>query len=97
VVSDLAILALTPADGDTIRAANLQFAWRSRGRDVLYRFSLIDTRGRALWALDTRDTAVVPPPNVDLEPGARYFWIVDALGANAVSWTTGTRTFLVSP
>ena len=97
LTTDLAIVALAPADGDTIRGANPRFTWRSRGADVLYHLSLTDTRGRALWTIDTRDTTVVLPPNVRLEVGTRYFWLVDALGTNAVSWTTGTRAFVVSP
>lgn len=95
--TDPTIIAVTPAEGDTIRSAIPRFTWRSRGQDVLYHLSLTDASGRALWTIDTRDTTVVLSPNVRLAAGTRYFWIVDALSANAVSWTTGTRTFVVSP
>jgi putative zinc finger protein len=92
-----AISALTPADGDTIAAAGARFAWRSPRPDLLYHISLTDPDGRALWTTETRDTTVVLPPNVRLEPGARYFWYVDALGTDAASWTTGTRVFVTAP
>jgi putative zinc finger protein len=96
LTTDVALVAVTPADGDTIRGVSPRFTWRSRGPDVLYHLSLTDARGRALWTIDTRDTTVVLSPNVRLEVGTRYFWLVDALSATAVSWTTGTRTFVVS-
>ena len=92
-----AIAALSPTDGDTIPAANAVFLWRSRGRDVLYRLSVTDRRGQAVWTTDTPDTTAVLPPNVLLVPGTRYYWYVDAVGANAASWTTGTRVFMVAP
>jgi hypothetical protein len=90
-------VALTPVDGDTITAPTAIFAWRGRGADVLYRLSLTDGRGQAVWTTDTRDTSTVLPPNVRLVPGTRYFWYVDAVGANAASWTTGTRVFVAAP
>ena len=95
--NETAIVALTPAEGDTIAATATVFAWRSRGPDLLYRLSLTDGRGQALWTTDTPDTSAVLPPNVRLIPGARYFWYVDALGVDAQSWTTGTRAFVVAP
>lgn len=92
-----AIVALTPVDGDTISAHTAVFAWRGRGPNVLYRLSLTDSRGQAVWTTDTADTSTVVPPNVRLVPGTRYYWYVDAVGANAASWTTGTRVFVVAP
>lgn len=92
-----AIVVLTPADGDTISPTTAVFSWRGRGSEVLYRLSLTDGRGQAIWTTDTPDTSAVLPPNVRLAAGTRYFWYVDALGANATSWTTGTRAFVVSP
>jgi putative zinc finger protein len=92
-----AIVALTPIDGDTISATTAVFAWRPHGRDVLYRLSVTDGQGRAVWTTDTADTSIALPPNVRLTSGTRYYWYVDAVGANAVSWTTGTRVFMVAP
>jgi len=94
---DQAISALTPADGDTISAAGARFSWRGPRPELLYHLTLTDPGGRAVWATETRDTTAVLPPNVRLEPGARYFWFVDALGTDAASWTTGTRVFVVAP
>jgi hypothetical protein len=96
LTTDATITAVTPADGDTIRDVSPRFTWRSRGPDVLYHLSLSDASGRALWTIDTRDTTVVLSPNVRLDVGTRYYWLVDALSASAVSWTTETRTFVVS-
>jgi hypothetical protein len=94
---DRGILPLTPADGDTIAAVGVPFAWRSRGTDVLYRLSLTDSRGQSVWTTDTHDTTTTLPSNIRLDAGHRYFWYVDALGSNAASWTTGTRAFVVTP
>lgn len=91
------IVSLTPADGDTVVATDARFAWRGRGPDVLYRLSVTDGRGQALWTTETSDTVVALPSTVILEPGRRYFWFVDALGSNAGSWTTGTRAFVAAP
>ena len=92
-----AITALTPADGDTITVADVRFSWRGPRPELLYHLTLTDPGGRAVWATETRDTTAVLPPNVILEPGARYFWYVDALGTDAASWTTGTRVFVAAP
>jgi putative zinc finger protein len=94
---DGGIIALAPAEGDTITASGARFTWRGRGADVLYRLTLTDSRARAVWTTDTPDTSIVLPPDVRFAPGAVYFWYVDALGANAASWTTGTRAFVVGP
>ena len=94
---DGGIIALAPADGDTIVASGARFTWRRRGADVLYRLTLTDSRAQAVWTTDTPDTSVVLPPEVRFARGAVYFWYVDALGANAASWTTGTRAFVVRP
>lgn len=95
--TDRSIVALRPADGETVVATGVRFAWHSRGQDVVYRLSVTDGRGEAVWAAETPDTSVVLPHSVRLEAGRRYLWLVDALGANAVSWTTGTRAFVVAP
>lgn len=91
------ILPLAPTDGDTIAAAAVVFAWQAHRGDVLYRLSLTDGRGRAVFSIDTHDTTVTLPATVVLTPGNRYFWYVDALGADAASSTTGTRAFVVAP
>ena len=93
----LAIPIVKPADGDTILPRDVVFTWRHVGGDVLYRLSITDERGLSIWTTDTPDTLVSLSPNVHLTPGARYFWYVDALGANAASRTTGTHAFLVAP
>ena len=92
-----AISALTPRDGDTVAAAGARFSWRGPRPELLYHLTLTDPGGRPVWATETRDTSVALPPNVHLDPGARYFWYVDALGTDAASWTTGTRVFVTAP
>lgn len=95
--TEAGIVAVRPADGDTVAATDVVFTWRARAQDLLYRLSVTDGRGQTVWTADTRDTSIVVPPNVRLIPGTRYYWYVDGGGATAASWTTGTRVLVVAP
>ncbi len=91
------LTAFAPADHDTVDGHGLVFIWASQAGRPLYRLTLTDGSGHAVWLRDTSDTAVVLPAEVTLDPRRTYFWFVDALNAEGNSLTTGTRRFTVSP
>jgi hypothetical protein len=89
--------ALAPVDRDTVEGSGLAFAWSSQPGRSLYRLTLTDASGRALWLRDTPDTTLALPVDVSLSGGGTYFWYVDALDADGRSVTTGTRRFTIAP
>ena len=58
--------------------------------------TVADAGGDPVWRTETRDTAVVLPPDVSLEPGARYVWFVDALLPDGGSATSGVHRFEIA-
>jgi hypothetical protein len=91
------LLVISPVNGDTVERAGVVFAWRGTGGQPLFRLTLSDVSGKELWSEQTRDTTLVLPGNVSLDPGRTYFWYVDALGADGRSLTTRTRRFSTVP
>jgi anti-sigma factor RsiW len=91
------ISVLTPADGETVPARPVIFAWRGQPDRPLYRLSLTEASGREVWSAETTDTTLTLPATVSLERGRSYFWIVDALGADGRSLTTKTHRFVTRP
>jgi Putative zinc-finger len=93
----LRLRALAPADRDTVSVRGLVFTWAGQAGRPLYRLTLIDGSGHAVWFQDTSDTTLALPAKVSLDRGKTYFWYVDALDAEGRSLTTGTLRFTSSP
>ena len=91
------IRALTPAEGDTVPASPVVFAWQAQPDRPLYRLSLTEGSGHEVWTAETTDTTLTVPATVSLDRGRSYFWSVDALGADGRSLTTKTRRFVTKP
>jgi hypothetical protein len=84
---------VSPREGEEVRVDSLRLVWRAVPGEPLYRVTIADHAGLALWTAEVSDTAVVPPATVRLSAGGNYFWFVDALDAEARSVTTGTHGF----
>jgi putative zinc finger protein len=91
------IPAFSPLDDATLARASVRFAWASQSGRPLYRLTLTDGSGKALWIQSTVDTLLSLPADVVLDSGRTYFWYVDALDSTGTSLTTGTRRFSVAP
>ena len=91
------IRVVSPAGGDTISGAHVVFVWQKAGNAALYRLTLTDASGSAVWAKDGPDTTLALPANVSLAKGQNYFWFVDALAADGAALTTGTHRFTTAP
>jgi hypothetical protein len=87
-----AIEVIGPLDGARI-ADSVVLTWRSAGEGP-YDVSFLGEDGRPLWTGQTLDTVVRIPSVVVLQPGATYFWRVDAIG-NGIVATTGVRRLTV--
>lgn len=91
------IQVLSPAGGDPVAGHAILFVWAGQTGQPLYRLTLTDAGGRAVWMGDTSDTTLALPATVTLAPGRTYFWYVDALDSAGRSLTTGTRRFSIAP
>jgi hypothetical protein len=87
------IRIVSPASGDTVNRSRVLFAWQSVKAAPLYRLTLTDASGDAVWTKDTSDTTVSLPATVSLGDGKNYFWFVDALVADGTTLTTGSHRF----
>ena len=65
------------------------FTWRRAPVDT-YHFSLLTVDGTLLSAVETTDTTLAWPSDVQAVPGAVYFWRVDGI-AGTITATTGAR------
>jgi len=63
-------------------AALQEFRWSAVQSADLYRVSLYDDAGKVIWRADTRDSRILPPDTLELQPGSLYLWLVEA----RVSW-----------
>jgi hypothetical protein len=87
-----AITIVSPVPGSQMDASSRTFTWR-RDDGSSYKVTVTDETGRSIWSLTTQDTTVVLPSSVELAPGSRYFWYVDALRPDARSVTSGINSF----
>jgi|tagenome__1003787_1003787.scaffolds.fasta_scaffold20922382_2 hypothetical protein len=91
------IPAFSPLESQSVPAGTVRFTWGGQLDRPLFRLTLTDGSGKALWVRDTGDTTLAVPADVALAPGRTYFWYVDALDANGEALTTGTRRFVIAP
>jgi hypothetical protein len=69
---------LFPADGAIVRDYPPDFHWKEIHESAAYRFSLLDGSGAVLWTADIRDTSILLPSSVVLQPGFTYLWRVES-------------------
>jgi hypothetical protein len=91
------IQVLSPAENAAVATHPIAFGWVGHPGRPLYRLTLMNETGRALYIGATTDTALVLPDSVPLVSGQSYFWYVDALDSAGRSMTTGTRRFSLAP
>jgi hypothetical protein len=84
-----------PPDEAEIQRDALRFIWASHDAES-YRITLTAEDGALLWGHSLPDTTAVPPSTLELPPGTRLFWYVDAIGVGVVA-RTGVRSFVVVP
>lgn len=89
------IRIVSPVNGDTVRAKQVVFAWQRAANAPLYRVTLTDAGGAAVWTGNTSDTTITLPAGVSIEKARNYFWFVDALGPDGTAVTTGANRFTV--
>lgn len=90
-------LRLFPSDGATVRGPRLEFHWSPIDRSSIYKFSLLDERGVAVWNWDVRDTSVLLPSTVVLLPGKTYLWRVESFLADKSLERSALHVFTYLP
>lgn len=89
------LAAYAPADEAAVSRDALRFAWADRGTES-YRVSLMTEAGSLIWSGTVTDTIVEPPAAIELAPGERFFWFVDAIDGGVVA-RTRPHSFIVAP
>lgn len=92
-----AIAVVSPRAGASLSSDSVVFVWREVESGVVYRLTLMDQEGVVLWKETVEDTTVALSADVELRPGARYYWYVDALLELARTATSGVQEFTISP
>ncbi len=77
VTSTIAPSPITPTPGASVARVD-GLVWSSVPKAERYRVRLYDGEGSVLWTVETADTLVALADSVRLEPGATYFWRVEA-------------------
>ena len=86
---------LTPA-ADEAAVPPLQLMWMSVPDAGRYEVELLNRDGGALFVTSTRDTALVIPDSVRLEPGAEYRWWVRAMKADGSQPASAVRRLRIA-
>jgi anti-sigma factor RsiW len=90
--------ALAPLSDRTFARQAARFTWQRDSAAIGYHVVVTDSAGAPVWRSDDlSDTTVAPPSSVRLNPGARYFWRVDALHADGSSSQSATTGFRITP
>lgn len=93
-VAGAAPLAAYAPIGST-RRAGLRLVWSAAPGAETYRFTVSRADGIPVWTSSTVDTVAIIPDSVRLQPGVRYFWVVDGLLSDGSTRSTGLREFEV--
>lgn len=89
---------LTPGDGSTIESlAGSLLVWRPVAPGAFYSLTVTDERGDLVWSGSTADTVLRLPAELEVEPGNRYFWFVEALLTDGTTATTDASRLWVQP
>lgn len=79
--------AIVPLDGATVSSVPSEFRWDNVPGASVYRVTLFDDSATQLWQSEWISSEVFSPDaeqSSQLEPGKRYFWLVETQGENAV-------------
>ena len=87
-----AVAIVSPAPDGPLDASSRTFTWR-RDDGSSYKITVTDETGKSIWSQTTSDTTAVLPLSIELTPGSRYFWYVDALRPDGRSVTSGINGF----
>lgn len=89
---------VTPLDGARLESpAGAIFIWREVAPGAFYSLTVTDERGDLVWSGSTTDTLLQLPSELELEPGDRYFWFVEALLTDGTTATTDANRFWAEP
>ena len=91
------ITAVAPVASSRLHADSAVFAWNAVEDRVVYQVSLMDEDLAVIWSGSAEDTTIALPGDVTLERGARFFWYVEALLAEARSARSGVQEFFTLP
>jgi anti-sigma factor RsiW len=83
-----------PRENAVVPADSMQFVWRPE-TTASYRLFITDSAGAQLFAITTADTVARPAASIQLVPGARYFWYVDAIRADGTSLSSAPSAFTI--
>jgi len=73
-----------------------RFVWHAVGKADRYLVVVVDTAGTELFAIETRDTALVLPDSVRMAPGSTYLWWVQARLTDQTTVTAVTQRVVVT-
>lgn len=71
----------------------VRFVWASTRDAMSYRITVSRDDGTEVWTSSSTDTTLTLPPNVALQNGSSYLWVVDAISADGTTRSTGNHQF----
>ena len=89
---------VAPLDGARLQSlAGAVFLWRDVAPGAFYSLTVTDERGDLVWSGSTTDTLLRLPADLEVEPGDRYFWFVEALLTDGTTASTDASRFWAEP
>jgi hypothetical protein len=73
------------------------FVWRQVATGAFYSLTVTNERGDLVWSGSTTDTLLRIPTELEVEPGGRYFWFVEALLTDGTTATTDASRLWAEP
>lgn len=89
---------VAPLDDARVESlAGSVFVWRQVASGAFYSLTVTDERGDLVWSGSTTDTLLRIPLDLEVEPGERYYWFVEALLTDGTTATTDASRLWAEP
>jgi hypothetical protein len=86
-----------PSDGDVLARPLVEVRWSTSQGALQYAVQVLSLEGDLVWEGLTDEERTQIPPNVQLEPGMKYFVWVEAQLRNGGTSRSGVVAFRVAP
>jgi hypothetical protein len=89
--------SMLPSEGAMVTQRSETFRWSAMKNALGYQVALYRENGTPLWQGTSKDTLLVLPEEVVLQPGKIYLWRVETFFPDQSNYVSKLNTFVYSP
>lgn len=91
------VFSMHPSEGAVVTQRTATFRWSAMKNAVGYQIAVYRENGTPLWQGTSKDTLLVLPEEVVLQPGKIYLWRVGTFFPDRSNYESKLNTFVYSP